>query len=210
MALIPQSITNTAPDSITLEDVRGFGNSVITVAAGATVDLLVLATDEDLAKSSHLALLTDANGPWTINSTFNTAATQAGGGGSPTTYIISTDTGIQFAGGIDGKNGFGALNTYAGTQGTPVAVQICVTNGLGVVDILNNVTAVSVSITGGTASTPTINGEAGPVVVTMTLGTVNVLVDAGTTGTVLLGLGSPTHPQSITLDVTDTAQVTLS
>jgi len=121
---------------------------------------------------------------------------------------LVNDSLMQFSGGVEGKNGTTA-NTYVGTQGAGTTVSIDVTNTNDVTNLLNSQSTVLVTITGGTAASPTIDGGAGPVVKLMVRGTASMVIDAGATGTVILGLSSPTHPTE-TLDVTDTATVTLS
>lgn len=76
MALIPKEVTNLLSEDILLDDVRAFDESVIRLQPGITVNLLDLATDEDLAKSFHLRNLQDI-GAITVVSTFDSADTQA-------------------------------------------------------------------------------------------------------------------------------------
>ncbi len=78
MALIPRNVTLLAsqPGPVQLVDVQGFDGSPVTLVPNVAIDLLTIAADEDLAKSRHLANL-QADGLITVNSTFDTANTQA-------------------------------------------------------------------------------------------------------------------------------------
>lgn len=122
---------------------------------------------------------------------------------------LSNDVGFQFAGGVNGKNGMITANNYTGAVNANVAVPLEVTDGDGTKNILNSVSFVTVSISGGTATGKTIDGVAGPVVKPIVRGATQVLVKATGAGTVTLALSAPMHP-SETLNVADTAVVTLS
>lgn len=77
----------------------------------------------------------------------------------------------------------------------------------GVKNLFNQTSKVTVTITGGTATGPTIDGAAGPTEYTMQDGEKEIAVAATSTGTVVLGLSAP-DPSGLT--VTDTHTVTFS
>ena len=123
MATVPRNVTldSSFTQNVQLVDVIGFDGSPVTLVPNVATDLLALATDEDLAKSQHLANL-NADGHLTINSTFETDATQAtaagqlfafssdaGAGGSSTeamtiTGLLTTDTILGVAQRVPGGN----------------------------------------------------------------------------------------------------------
>ena len=123
MALVPRNVTLSASftSNVQLVDVIGFDGSPVTLQPGEAIDLLAYAADEDLAKSAHLKNL-NADGHLTVNSTFDTAATQApaagiltvissaaGAGGAATeamtvTGLLTTDTIIAVAQRVQGAN----------------------------------------------------------------------------------------------------------
>lgn len=83
MALVPSNVTLLASftQNVILNDVIGFDGNPITLVPNVAKDLLANAADEDLAKSAHLKNLV-ADGNVTVNSTFDTAATQTSPGAS--------------------------------------------------------------------------------------------------------------------------------
>ena len=85
-------------------------------------------------------------------------------------------------------------------------VEISSVDANDVVNTFDSVSEVTVTITGGTATTPTIDGGAGPVDVTVVDGVISVEIAAAGAGTVILGLSA--GPAGI--DVSDTITVTLS
>jgi len=123
-------------------------------------------------------------------------------------WILSSDTMVQFADGVEGLNG-STPNTYTGTAGVPVPICIHVTDGNNVRDLMNSVSYVTVLITGGTAVGKTVNDKTDSALLPIINGGVKIFVNATGAGTVELALSNPHHP-SIVLDVTDTATVTLS
>lgn len=134
MATVPRNVTllTSVAQDVQLRDVLGFDGSPITLVRGVALDLLLVAADEDLAKSRHLANL-DADGLITVNSTFDTDATQAtaagqlsvissdaGAGGAATeamtvTGLLATDTVLAVTQRVDGANSLPLLgwNTQA-------------------------------------------------------------------------------------------------
>jgi hypothetical protein len=167
---------------------------------------IVILLDEDAAKSTALVALINAGKIVKIGD-------DEPGDGGPTqdrtrdleAWVLSTDTQVQFATSSSGM----ITSSYSGTHGTPVPISLWVTNGIGIKDLINSLSTVQVSVTGGTASGKTINGGAGPVTVTFAKGAASASINATSAGTVTLGLSSPTHP-SVTLTVTATATVTLA
>lgn len=123
-------------------------------------------------------------------------------------WALTTDNLIQFAEGIDGINGPIPPNTYAGPF-AGVSVAAYVTNGLGVQALMNDMSTVVLSVTGGTAASPRINGVVSPVTLVASKGRFAANISASGAGTVLLSLSSPTHPL-VSLTSADTATVTLS
>lgn len=123
-------------------------------------------------------------------------------------WVLHNDVLVQFAEGGDGVNGVTFDNTYTGAiAGTTVAAYV--TDGDGTRSLLNDVSTVALSVSGGSASAPKINGVDGPVTLTCNNGKVSAVISASGAGTVLLALSSPTHP-SVDLIATDTATVNLS
>jgi len=168
----------------------------------------VLVYNEDLEKSAALQSLLDSGKLTKISEEEPLDATSVADESQDIReWILSNDVLIQFTGGNEGKNGT-TPNTY-GAAASPVTVPLVVTDGDGTTDLLNNVTTVLVTITGGTATSPSIDGSSSPVTKTMIKGTISMSVAGTGPGTVILGLSTPTHP-SETLDVTDVATVTLT
>lgn len=122
-------------------------------------------------------------------------------------WVLSNDVLVQFTGGLNGLNGVGT-NNYAGPI-AGVSVPLVVTDGDGTTDILNSVSFVTISISGGTAAGAKIDGGAGPVTKLFVRGQSSVVVSATSAGTVTLALSAASHP-SQTLNAADTASVTLS
>lgn len=122
-------------------------------------------------------------------------------------WVLNNDIYAQFAEGIDGLNGILIANHYSGSS-SGVEVAVYVTDGNGKRSLLNDISTIRLTISGGTAASPKINGSSSPATLTMLHGRASAQISASSAGTVTLGLSSPTHP-SVTL-CTDTATVALS
>jgi len=185
--------------------------------AGANPDLDKILFNDDLAQSRGLAALIGDGAVIIVNTTeeplsgtdvegFGGMDTVAGGLqqadiNAIKAYVVSTDAVIQF---FD-VNGPSSDNTFSGVkEGTEVSVGV--TNGVGVLDPFNNVATVEVVVVGGTATSPKINGEDGPVLLTVSGGLASAVISASDAGSVLLALQNG----NTTLDRSDTATVNLS
>jgi len=126
MATRPQIVTNLYADPIYLDDVRAFDGTPIKLMPGVATDLLLLAADEDLAKSYHLSHLV-LIGALSVSATFTIADTQALAistieSGTTTltgvktfdgTVICKNDNSASFR--LAGKDFYGAdVQSYAG------------------------------------------------------------------------------------------------
>jgi hypothetical protein len=109
--------------------------------------------------------------------------------------------------GTGGPNGTGASALAPAASVLSVDAEVWVTDTFNMRDILNQTSMVTVSITGGTATGATIDGGAGPVVLTMVDGKASVLAAATSTGTIILGLSAPSPAG---LNVADVLTITLS
>lgn len=76
MALVPRTITNALSNPIEILDFVSFAKLPIFLQPGVAVDLLSLASDEDIAKSQHLLHL-QSIGAITVSASFDSAETQA-------------------------------------------------------------------------------------------------------------------------------------
>lgn len=199
--LIPRMVVNLLSEDIELQDVLAVNGNVIHLLPGIPVDLLSLAIDDDLAKSYHLKHLQDT-GSISVTSTFDTGAVSAS---NITSWVLSNDAYVQFS----PINGPSTDNAYSASHTVGANTSLVITNGVGIVDTLNNISTVQVSVTGGSATSPLLNSHASPITVTFVNGSASINVKASSAGTVLLGLASPTHP-SVILTASDTATVTLS
>jgi hypothetical protein len=123
-------------------------------------------------------------------------------------WAINNDVSIQFAEGLDNFNGIAFNNTYSGPfTGTVVAMYV--TDGDGSRSLMNDETTIELTIAGGTAPNPRINGSVSPVILTMLHGKCSAVISASGAGTVLLTTANSTHP-SVDLHTTDTATVSLA
>jgi len=181
--------------------------------AGANPALDKVVFNDDLGKSVALAALIDSHEVLVVNpyeEPLGSTGVAGYGGFSESdngitdaikAWIKSGDALIQFF----EINGPSTDNSYSGVkEGT--LIRVAVTNGIGVLDTFNSTATVEVAIIGGTAPAPKINGADGPVLLTMTNGSVEATISADAAGDVLLGLQNG----NTTLDLSDTATVSLS
>ena len=188
------------------------GDADITLDAVGNITLMEAVIERARQRSVSAGLL---RVPGITGTTFSAAPSGYGTTFPDANYVsrliqwaLHNDLLVQFAEGGDGLNGVAFDNAYSGPK-AGVAVAAYITDGDGTRSLLNDVSTVSLSIAGGTASAPRINGVVGPVVLTANNGKISAIISATGAGTVLLSMSSPTHP-STTLLATDTATVTLS
>lgn len=100
MALIPQSVTNASSYAVKFLDMVDLSGDAISIAAGATLDLLTVSTPEDIARSQHLSRLVTL-GVLTVNSSFGSrefyydSAASVGGAASEALTITGLAVGDQ-------------------------------------------------------------------------------------------------------------------
>jgi hypothetical protein len=195
MVLIARTITNASSTESLPLLVPGYDpENPVTLAPSATLDLLTVVSGETLhAMKDELSALVAANAIIVVASIDSSALFPA----SLYSYIASNDTQIVF-------NPSGAV--VGGPHATGFTIAVQVENAAGGVDTFDSSTTVVVSVTGGTATGPLLNAHASPITVTMSGGVAHVLVTATSSGTVILGLSSPSR----TLTVSSTATITFS
>jgi hypothetical protein len=172
--------------------------------------------DEDVEKSTLVLSLLQSKKLVKISDEEpleTTYATDTDNSAAIISWVKSGDVAIQFADPVNGD----IQNTYSGTHGTPVALDLVVTNGSGVTDTFNSDETVIVTITGGSSSSKTVSYKkidgtwstpaAGPVTPQAVKGVIYLKVDAADAGTITLGLSSPLP---VVLNVADTAEITLA
>lgn len=204
------------------------GNSIVTLAGiaralGVAVEDLTVATDATGNATSASALI--ALSELSTFSRLVIAVPGVSGISTPTisadteaaqrtfqnklsdiiSWVLSSDVSVQFTGGLDGLNGPLGINNYSGSH-TGVSVPLAITNGAGVIDIINEESTITVTASGGIS--PKINGLSGPQIIRFTNGTAALTVSDSGAGIVHLAMSLPTHP-SVVL-ATDAAIVTLS
>lgn len=130
MALIPQSVTNASSNTVKFLDMAKLDGDVITIAAGATLDLLTVTSADAVTHSSHLTRLVTL-GILTVNSSFGArefyydSAASAGGAVTEAltvTGLAATDQILAVSQRVTGANNtslksFGAPGTNTLTIG---------------------------------------------------------------------------------------------
>jgi hypothetical protein len=195
MVLLTRSVTNTSSLKSLPLFVPGYDtNNPVVVAPSATLDLLSVVDAETLhAMQGQLAALA-FDGSITVAAQIQSSSLWPA---ALYSYIASNDTQIVF-------NPSGSI--VGGPHATGYTIAEQVETATGGVDVFDSSTTVVVSVTGGTATGPLLNGMSSPITVTMSSGVAHTLVTATSSGTVILGLSSPSR----SLTVSSTATITFS